>query len=237
LTAARGAANQRRMLRALSLTFGQLGDPAILSVLAKSLALTILIFLIAGTGLVFAARWATEAWGWGPESGMVAAAVAAVGALAAAWLLFRAVAVPVIGLFADEVVAAIEAKHYPEAAQVAKPASVAISLRLAIVSLIRLIGFNLLALPLYGVLLFTAVGPIILFVAINALLLGRDLGEMVAIRHMDRAAMKDWLDRTRGQRAFMGLAVTGLFLVPILNLIAPIIGAGLATHMFHGSRA
>jgi hypothetical protein len=49
LTAARGAANQRRMLRALSLTFGQLGDPAILSVLAKSLALTILIFLIAGT--------------------------------------------------------------------------------------------------------------------------------------------------------------------------------------------
>jgi CysZ protein len=168
---------------------------------------------------------------------MVAAAVAAVGALAAAWLLFRAVAVPVIGLFADEVVAAIEAKHYPQAAQIAKPASLAVSIRLAIASLIRLIGFNLLALPLYGILMFTAVGPIVLFVAINAVLLGRDLGEMVAIRHMDRATMKGWLDRTRGQRAFMGFAVTGLFLVPILNLIAPIIGAGLATHMFHGSRA
>lgn len=224
------------MIRALSLTFAQLGDPAILKVLAKSLAVTLAIFAIAGIALVEAVRWAAEAYGWGREGGFVAAAVATLGAIATAWLLFRAVAVPVIGFFADEVVAAIEHKHYPQAATAASAPSVAVSLRLAIASVLRLIGLNLLMLPVYAVLLFTAIGPVILFAAVNAVLLGRDLGEMVAVRHLDRLGTQSWLRQTSGSRALLGLIVTGLFLVPILNLIAPIIGAGLATHLFHRNR-
>ena len=225
------------MLRALSLTFGQLGDPAIVRVLFKSLLLTLLIFAISGAGLVAASRWAAGNYGCGEEGGMVVAVVVALGAVAAAWLLFRAVAVPVIGFFADEVVAAIEAKHYPEASRVAKPATVAISLRLGLASILRLIGLNLLALPLYVALIFTAIGPVVAFVAVNALLLGRDLGEMVAVRHLDPGAIKGWLRMTRGPRAVMGLIVTGLFLVPFINLLAPIVGAGLATHLFHGRQS
>ncbi len=224
------------MIRALSLTFAQLGDPAILKVLAKSLAVTLAIFTIAGIALVEGARWAAEAYGWGRESGFVAAAVAALATIAAAWLLFRAVAIPVIGFFANEVVAAIERKHYPEAAAVALAPSLTVSLRLAIASILRLIGLNLLMLPAYAVLLFTAIGPVILFAAVNAILLGRDLGEMVAVRHLDRARTGLWLRQTRASRALLGLIVSGLFLVPLLNLIAPIIGAGLATHLFHGNR-
>jgi CysZ protein len=224
------------MFSALILTVRQLGDPAILWVLAKSLALTVLAFLIVGAGLVAGARWASAAHGWGAEGGLAAAALAAIAGVAAAWLLFRAVAVPIIGFFADEVVAAIERRHYPEAAQAARTTSVAVSMRLAIASILRLVGINLLALPLYGMLMFTAIGPVLLFVAINALLLGRDLGEMVAVRHLDSEARPAWLRATRGERALLGLGVTGLFLVPIVNFVAPILGAGLATHMFHRSR-
>ncbi len=224
------------MLRALSLTFRQLGDRAIVRILLKSLALTTLIFIIAGIGLVAAAQWVAAAYGWGEETGTAATVVATIVAVACAWLLFRAVAVPVIGFFADEIVIAIEAKHYPDAARLAKPASMAVSLRLGFGSVLRLIGLNLIALPLYLVLIFTAVGPIVAFVAVNALLLGRDLGEMVAVRHLDPAGLKGWLRTTRGPRAVLGLIVTGLFLVPFINLLAPVIGAGMATHLFHGRR-
>ena len=222
------------MLRALSLTFGQLGDRAIVRIMLKSLAVTASIFVIAGIGLVAAVSWLAHIYGWGDEGGKAATFVAGAGAVAGTWLLFRAVAVPVIGFFADEIVIAIEAKHYPDAARLAKPPSMAVSLRLGLGSLMRLIGFNLVALPLYVVLIFTAVGPVVAFVAVNALLLGRDLGEMVAVRHLDPAGLKGWLQTTRGTRAILGLIVTGLFLVPFLNLLAPVIGAGMATHLFHG---
>jgi CysZ protein len=221
------------MLSALSLTLGQIGDRAILGVIAKSLALTLVIFGIIGVAAVFVARAVVAAYDWGSDAGMAAAAAAGLAVIVGAWLLFRAVAIPVIGLFADEVVAAIEARHYPAAAQIARPATVALSLRLAFASVARLTLLNLLAVPLYAVLLFTAIGPLILFLAINALLLGRDLGEMVAVRHLDAQARKDWLRVTRGERAIMGAIVTGIFMIPIINLIAPIVGAGMATHLFH----
>ncbi|MEH3159029.1 MAG: EI24 domain-containing protein, partial [Sphingomonas taxi] len=84
--------------------------------------------------------------------------------------------------------------------------------------------------------LFTAIGPAIAFFLVNAWLLGRDLGEMVASRHMDDAAMRGWRRATRGERFVLGLAGTGLFVVPLLNLFAPIVGAGMATHLFHASK-
>ena len=44
-------ATPRRMLRAFTLSLGQLGDAAILRVLAKSLALTVAIFVLLGLAL------------------------------------------------------------------------------------------------------------------------------------------------------------------------------------------
>lgn len=224
------------MFRALSLTLAQIGDTAILRVIAKSVALTLVIFAALGVAAVFITRAVVAAYGWGDDAGFAAAA-AGLAVVVGAWLLFRAVAIPVIGLFADDVVAAIEARHYPTAAQIARPATAPLSVRLAVASLARLILLNLLAVPLYAMLLFTAIGPLILFIAINALLLGRDLGEMVAVRHLDTEARKNWLRVTRGQRALMGAIVTGIFMIPIINLIAPIVGAGMATHLFHRGQA
>jgi uncharacterized protein involved in cysteine biosynthesis len=42
-----------------------------------------------------------------------------------------------------------------------------------------------------------------------------------------------WLDRTKGPRALMGIIVTGIFLVPFVNLLAPVLGAAMATHLYH----
>jgi CysZ protein len=149
---------------------------------------------------------------------------------------FRLIAVPVIGFFADEVVAAVEAKHYPNEAARAVKTGFGVSMRLGVMSAVRLVLFNLLALPLYIILIFTAIGPLILFLLVNALLLGRDMGDMVAVRHLSPAACREWRATTRWPRMLLGLIVTGLFMVPVANIVAPIIGAAMATHMFHGAR-
>jgi uncharacterized protein involved in cysteine biosynthesis len=224
------------MVRAFLLSLGQLGDPAVLKVLAKSLALTLVLFLLLGLGLWWGVT-ALVGWaGWGAGAGFAAATGAVLVAIVGGWLLFRVVAVVVIGLFADEVVAAVERRHYPEALASARSVPTGLALRMGLASAGRALLFNLLALPLYLLLLVTGIGTVLLFAAVNALLLGRDLGEMVAARHLDRAALRDWLGATRGQRFALGLAATGLFVVPVIGLVAPILGAAMATHQFHGRR-
>lgn len=226
--------NHRGMIRALTLSIGQLADPPILRVLAKSLALTLLIFVGLGVllqlGLGALAGWS----GIAALHGGLATAAAVLVAILLGILLFRVVAIAVIGLFGDEIVGAVERRHYPAAARVARPVGLARSLAMGSRSAIRALLFNLAAVPLYILLLVTGVGSVALFLAVNALLLGRDLGEMVAARHMERAALAEWLAATRVERALTGLVVAGLFVIPVANLFAPILGAAMATHRFHG---
>jgi uncharacterized protein involved in cysteine biosynthesis len=82
--------------------------------------------------------------------------------------------------------------------------------------------------------MFTVIGPAIAFFLVNALLLARDLGELVAIRHVPRERWRDWRRETRGKRMQIGLVAGGLFVIPVANLLAPILSAAMAAHMLHG---
>ncbi|WNO54529.1 EI24 domain-containing protein [Stakelama saccharophila] len=222
------------MVRAFLLSVGQLADRAILAVLAKSLALTIVLFAAIAAALWFLAHWLTT--GWLETGEAVAGALAftaAMSALLGAWLLFRAVAIAVIGLFADDVVRAVEARHYPARLADAHDLSLARSARMGLGSALRALAINLGLLPLYLVLIVTGVGTAFVFLVVNAWLLGRDLGDMVAVRHVEPATIGDWRRATRISRFVLGLAIAGLFMIPFANLIAPILGAAMATHLFH----
>jgi len=223
------------MVRAFLLSMAQLGDAAILRVLGKSLLVTLALFVAAGVALYLALH-AAFARLVGSDYGGGLAGVAVVVLLGlGAWLLFRVVAIAVIGVFADDVVAAVEAKHYPAAHARARDVSMGRSLRMGIGSAARAILVNLLMVPLYIALLFTAIGAAVAFFLVNGWLLGRDLGDMVASRHGTDATMRGWREATRGRRFALGLAGTGLFVVPVVNLLAPILGAAMATHLFHAS--
>ena len=228
------------MIRALAASFDQLTDAAILRVLAKSLAITLLltaglaVLASCGASALFD-HWVDTA----PQDSTYQLAEGVLGALIAIAIFvfgFRLIAIPVISFFADDVVAAVEVRYYPEAATGARKVGFGKSLQLGLASVARLIGFNLLALPGYIILAVTGVGTVILFGLVNALLLGRDLGEMVAVRHLDPKARTAWLRATKGQRLILGGIATGLFLIPLINLIAPVIGAAMATHLFHARR-
>jgi CysZ protein len=223
------------MIEAFFLSLAQLGDRRVLAVLAKSLLATLAIFAALGMGLWFALAQLGQFAGLGGD-GLFAALATLLLFVLAWWLLFRAVAVAVLGVFADEVVAAVEAKHYPQAHAQARTVPLARGVAMGLGSALRTVGVNALLLPAYLLLLITGVGTAALFFVANAWLLGRDLGDMVAARHMPAVALAEWRGTTRLQRWTLGAIGTALFLVPFLNLLAPVLGAAMATHAFHRGR-
>jgi uncharacterized protein involved in cysteine biosynthesis len=222
------------MISAFSLAFAQLGDRRIFAVLGKTMAITLALFA-ALAALGWAALREALAGALPSGNGLASGALAAVVTVLAAWLLFRLVALAVLQLFGDEVVAAVEARHYPAAAAAARRLGWREELRNGARGLLRSLGYNIAALPLALILLGTAIGPAVLFAAINAVLLGRELSEMVALRHRDApgaAPLPGFAARTA-----LGAIVVLLLTVPVVNLLAPVLGAAAATHLVHRSRA
>lgn len=211
---------------ALVKAFGQLGDRAVVAVLVKSIAVTLVLFAGLGVGLYFALAEAAARFGIGEGWAGVAAVLLVP---LAAWLLFRVVALAVLQFFADEVVEAVEMRHYPALAAQAKPLPLRREISAALRGLTRALGYNLLALPLAGVLAFTAIGPAVVFLAVNAVLLGRELTDMAWVRH----CAGDWRGNPVpfAERLLLGAAIAGMMLVPLVNFIAPVIGAAAGTHL------
>lgn len=223
---------------ALVKALGQLGDNAVVRVAVKSIAITLVLFAGAGAGLyVGFDRLLRSGWFAGvvPESLAGTAAVLAwlLVSFIAFWLLFRVVALAVLQFFADEVVAAVEAKHYPALAASARPLPLVREVAVASRSLLRALGYNLLALPLAGLLVFTAIGPAGVFLGVNAVLLGREVTDMAWLRHHTAWGGGDEQGNPvpRSERILLGAAIAGLMLVPLLNLLAPVIGAAAGTHL------
>jgi CysZ protein len=157
-------------------------------------------------------------------------------ALIASWLLFPAVATTVMGILLDDVVDAVEARDYP-AHKAPRPMGMAEGASMGLGSGLRFLGINLLLVPVYLVLMFTAIGPFILYLLVNGYLLGRDYVQMVAIRHLEKTGERAFRKSHRVLVFSVGVATSLLFLVPFVNLFAPIVGAAMATHLFHRAKA
>jgi CysZ protein len=214
------------MIAAFFLSIGQLGDRSVLRVLLYTAILSLLTFvgagwlLFLGFNLILGQTFSE----WHNASGL-AGLLAVLATVFGAWLLWRIVAIAILQLFADQIIDAVEKKHYPAHAHTAQGPNWQVSVRLALKSLGRAVGYNALALPVYGVLLFTGIGAPVVFLLVNAILVGRDLSEMVEVRHASAAELP------RHIRFLLGLVANMLLLVPIVNLLGPIIAACMATHL------
>jgi CysZ protein len=214
--------------------FGQLGDRAVVRVGVKSVAVTLAVFAAASVGLWFGldrllrSEWVAAAL---PADYAATATVLLwlVVSVTAFWLLFRILALAVLQLFADEVVAAVEAKHYPDLAERAQPLPLAREVAVATKGLMRALGYNLLALPVAAVLVFTAIGPALVFLAVNAVLLGRELTDMAWLRHCEGDTRGNPVPKA--ERILLGAVVAGMMAVPLVNLVAPLVGAAAGTHL------
>ena len=221
------------MIRPFALAIRQLSDPAFRRVLLRSLSLAVAVFtglaavvwfFLAGTD--FFTFWLIE-WIVGVLGGVAVAVVT--------WLLFPAVVSFFVGLFLEEIVAAVEERHYPDdppARSTPISTAIVVSLRFAGVTL----ALNLLALPLYLITFWFPPLALAIFYCLNGYLLSREYYELVSLRRLDAGA-GEMLRKANRQRLFLsGVVITFLFTIPIVNLFAPVIGVAAMAHIFRSLR-
>jgi uncharacterized protein involved in cysteine biosynthesis len=215
------------MTRDLIRAIEQLGDRRIRRVIVLVVIITLAISAI----LIIAASVALGALELS-GIGFVDWAIALLGGLAAAfiaWMLFPVIAAEVVYVFLDEVVSAVEARHYPhlpKATPVAEWRYVVAGIRLLL-----LMGvFNLLILPISFIPFANILYPA-LYLLINGILLGREFWEVVAPRRMSFAEAHTLRRRHRFKVFVSGIVIALLFLVPVFNLIAPVVATAFMVHV------
>lgn len=214
------------MFKPVSLALTSLSDRRIMLVLVKVVALTLVVFALSGVGLWFGIDGLFHRYGLRDDGGLSALLAVTILGIAG-WVLFRAVAVAITWIFADDIIDAVEDRHYAFAAVTGKRPNMRTAARMALRSLARVVGYNLLMLPVYLLLLFTGVGTALAFLVVNGYLLGRDLEDMLVARHGEE-------QRLGAIRRFvLGLGSTAAMLVPFLGLIIPVVATATAVHMAH----
>ena len=140
----------------------QLADPNVLRILLKSLGMTLVGFVI-----VAVVGWysfdAQLAWlGLGDTAFTGAGTLREVASLLIAilflWFLWRVIAMAVIQFYAEDVVHAVEARHYPAAASAARELARTEQVKAALGGTARALLANAIALPFALALLFTGGG-------------------------------------------------------------------------------
>jgi len=214
------------MLTALIRAIEEVFTPPLRRVVVLSLALALASFAVLWIGLAILVH-NTNMFGWWPLDWLIDL-LGALAILVLSSLLFPAVVTLVMGFYLDRVAAAVETRDYPglDAARGTPLYDiVAATLRLMLLTII----LNLLALPLY--LLLPGINFFV-FLALNGYLFGRTYFEVVALRRLDRGTAKAVRRRFAGRVFIGGLVITGLFSLPLVNLIAPVIATAFMVHVF-----
>ena len=222
-----------QLLAPVSRALSQLDDPAFLAVTLRGVAWSALAFaLLAGAAI------------WGLHAGVVALHGAgwlgwlfgALGGLGAALLslwLFVPIAAVIATLYCDRIAIAVERRFYPMdppggTAPWGEQASEAWALGT------RVLALQLVTLVL-GILL-PGIGSLLGWL-VAAFAVGRGLFVAVAMRRMDRPAALALYARLRPAVLAQGGLVVAASLIPVVNLLAPVLGIAVMVHLLHLSRA
>jgi hypothetical protein len=153
------------------------------------------------------------------------------------WLLVSLILVPVgtiiSGLFAENIFFSVRDLNKYKWKYKLKKNSFLISIKYAVICAIRSFFVNILILPLYLIL---PIANIFIFVFVNAYLVGREYCGNFLIQFFDQSDVKRNLMLLDGKIYFIGLFVVFLYTIPILNLVAPIIGNIFTSHLILGNR-
>jgi CysZ protein len=212
------------MIRALLLGFRGLADPAIQRVLLRCV-LSALLTLLALIGGVAALLFGLDLTGLTWLDPVLATAGTAI-VLVLAWLLFPIVAALTLGLFADTVVEVVERRHYPHlpaAAGMSIAAQTYGSVRFVLIALL----LNLIALPFY----FLPAANVPIYLALNGYLLGREYFELVAGRRFGLRETARLRRQQRGRLWLAGAAIAAMLMVPVFNLVAPVVAIAFMVHL------
>ena len=213
----------------------QMGDPRFRRVMWIGVALTIaLLFgiyaLLLGFIQNFASgpiqlpfvgevTWVKDLLGWGSILLMIFLS----------FFLMMPVASAFTSMFLEDVAKAVEAKYYPNLPEL--PHFGFIETVLDTLSFLALLIVANLAM-LFILPAVTVFYPIF-FWLLNGFLLGREYFQIAAMRRLGRKGAKEMRIRYRREILQAGLLLSVLLTIPVLNLLMPVLGAAMFTHLFH----
>lgn len=214
-------------LHAIIRALGTLTEPEIRKLIVLSLAATLAVLLL----FVGAVQWVLLQVtlvdiGW--LDGIIDF-IGGAGTLLIAWLLFPVLMPLIASLFEDRIAGKVEA-HAGFIQPANPPAQFWSDLRYDMRFLAVSLGFNLLLLPF----LFLPPVYMVLYLLVNGYLLGREFFAIVGGRHIGRNDANRLRKRHRLTVWLAGVAIAGLMLVPLANLLGPFIGLAAMVYVFHG---
>jgi len=215
-------------MTALLLALRDLPDPSIRGVVLRGLLGAALLFAALLAASVRVVAWLAAGTGW---IAWALEALSGVAALLLALWLFVPAAIAISTLFLDRVAAAVERRHYPGLPP-ARGASVLAQTWGALAIFLQALLLNLLALPF---LLVPGAG-VVVFWAVTAYVLGRELFEQVAARRMPQREAAALRRRIRAQVFVVGGMLALLATLPVLNLLVPPLGIAAMVHVLHRSQ-
>ncbi len=150
-----------------------------------------------------------------------------------AWLfwtyLISPLTVAIVGALLDPIVAAVEDRHYPNLPRVRHRGLFA-TFGYAIRFLFLMLGISLVA---WIVAWLTPVPASVVFVLASGYLIAREYFETVAVRRISDRNAKRAVHTHLPTVWLVGCLVALALNIPVVNLIAPIVGVAAFTHLFH----
>ncbi|MDA9690078.1 EI24 domain-containing protein [Betaproteobacteria bacterium] len=217
------------MINLFLISFSQLPDPAFRRVIIKAILLSVFVFVFLAIIVWFVLSETNFFTFWLFET--FADMLGGFTAIVIAWLLFPTLASFFITLFLEDIVEAVENRHYPGVIleKLNNPsATFIISLRFTTIALL----LNILAIPFYFFTIWFPPMGIFVFYCLNGYLLGREYFELVALRHIKMEDIPSIRQSNRWRLFLFGSVTTFLFTIPIINFLAPILGVTGMTHFF-----
>lgn len=208
-----------------------LGDalsPALRPILWRVLLLGLVLSALLGAAAWVAIGYVPSVgWAWVDAALQVAGRILMIVGIA---FLFPLLATGLLSLFLDAAADRLEAARYPQDPPAREPplwAGIAAGLRFLAVAL----ALNLAVLPLQLVGLVVPLLNLLVFWSLNGYLVGREVFEQVAIRHVSPQEVGRLRRLHRGLVFGAGVLGTALMAVPGINLIAPLVTVAAMVHL------
>ena len=226
------------MIASYAKAIAQLPDPRLAKIVLIGFVITLVLYVI----VYFATAWLVDhflsgisIFGWHPLT-ILTEWLSGIAIVLISLLLFPAVATTVLSFLLEDVARAVEAAHYPSLGAARRQGFGELlwqALRfMAVVLIINLVGL-IFYIPLA---IFFGLGAA-LYLIINGYLFGREYFELVAMRRLDRRTA-DALRRAHLGRVWLGgIVLAFISTVPVLNLLAPVIGTAAMLHEFEALRS
>ena len=137
------------------------------------------------------------------------------------------------GFFLEDVVDAVEDRHYP-----GLPPALTQGFAESLLQSVNFLGL-VIAVNAAALLVYPFAGPAIplVFWAVNGLLLGREYFTMVGQRRLPKAEVAAMRRRNRGRLWLAGTLMAAPLSIPVVNLLVPVLGVATFTHIFHSLAA